>query len=462
MKFLIFTILLCLSSVLNAQEFRLSIDLKNFDGGKSYMFGVLGDQNYVIDSAQTKTNEKIVFTREEALDGGMYFILLPDQQVIQVLVDKEQNIQMQSEYKNLVSEMKVEGSIDNMLLYDNLKYEQAYSASFNQLKEALNKPDLSPALKAKLENQRDSLIKDRLATIKRVAQNNSNTFYAKFKLAGQNPIIKYPKDENGQIDKLKQVYLYRNEFWNDVDFKDDRLLRTPVISTKLERYINQLVDQNVDSLIKYSDLIIEQSLGSKEMFKFLVNYIGLKYKTPKFMGGDMVYAHIIKKYVTPEKAFWATEYEIKYVQTDADIRYSSQIGNEAKDFEVSTDKGQAMKLLSLKSKYIVLFIYSTECEHCQEAAPKLVAKLNELKSLGVEVMALCNDQSKPQWLKFIADNKMAGLHNTIDIGNKSKYDFKYHVDITPELYLIDSERKIVAKDLSVEQLLKFVKELEAK
>lgn len=460
MKSLVVIALLWFANLSYSQSFHLSIELTGFEGGTSYLFGVLGDQNYVIDSSKVDKNKSIVFKREKALEGGMYFVLLPDQQIVQVLVDKEQDIVLTSDYKNLVGSMKVAGSLDNTLLYDNLQFEQTYTKSFNDLKQQIEAPGVSPALKSKLELKRDSLIKARLKLIHQVAQENSNTLYAKFKTAGQNPIIKYPKDAQGNLDQLKQVFYYRNEFWNDVDFQDDRLVRTPVIRTKLDRYLSQLVDQNVDSLIKYTDLIIKQSIGSKEMFKFLVNYIGLKYKTPKFMGGDMVYAHIIRNYVTPEHAFWATEYEIKYVQTDADIRYSSQIGNSAKDFTVTKSSGETMSLLSLKSKFIVLFIYSTECEHCQEAAPKLVNNLATLKSNGAEVMALCNDQSKAQWLKFIAANKMAGIHNTIDVGNKSKYEFKYHVDITPEIYLIDENRKIVAKDLSVEQLLEFIKKLE--
>jgi hypothetical protein len=48
-------------------------------------------------------------------------------------------------------------------------------------------------------------------------------------MAGQNPELTYPKKADGTLDTAKQVFNYRNAFWDNVDLTDERLLRTPVV-----------------------------------------------------------------------------------------------------------------------------------------------------------------------------------------------------------------------------------------
>ena len=52
----------------------------------------------------------------------------------------------------------------------------------------------------------------------------------------------------------------------------------------------------------------------------------------------------------------------------------------------------------------------------------------------------------------MAKYKTEGFVNVIDPQYESLYYKKYHIDITPELYIMDANNKIIAKDLHPNQI----------
>ena len=87
--------------------------------------------------------------------------------------------------------------------------------------------------------------------------------------------------------------------------------------------------------------------------------------------------------------------------------------------------------------------------------PVLVEKLAELNE-HIDVFALCLDPEEDRWKKFVEEHNMHAIHNVIDPDLESRYYMKYHVDITPELYVLDENNKIVGKNLHPDQLTKFI------
>jgi len=114
--------------------------------------------------------------------------------------------------------------------------------------------------------------KDRLA---KEFRENPKSFYTAFKQSGQNPEIRTDLPED------QQVAQYRKDFWNNVDFADARLIRTPVIVNKLKRYMDELTPQHVDSLIAVQTWLIDKSEPYPDYFKFFANWVPLTYEPTK-------------------------------------------------------------------------------------------------------------------------------------------------------------------------------------
>jgi peroxiredoxin len=420
------------------------------------LLGVYGNQNFIIDSARSDANGLFVFEADSLLPTGFYYLMLAsDNSYFQLVLDRDQEFRIETQKGNFVNAMKVDGCLDNELLYKNLKFEADFGTRLQPVNDQLAalKPGTTEYNNAKAKQ--DALIKERTDHVQWFADTHPNSFFTKFKLSGQNPELTFPKLPNGEVDQVAQVYHYRRAFFDNVDLTSESTLRTPVFANKLRKYIRELTPQNADSLIRYSDELIAKTKGNKELFKFVVNWIALEYKTPKSMGTEALYVHMIDTYWTPELAFWSNPEEIKGLRGEISLMKPSLIGKIAQDVQATNEKGETVSIYGMRSPIKVVFIYSYDCEHCQKEAPEMVQVYNQWKSQGLDVFALCTDKDKTKWQEFVRKNNMT-FRNAIDPERKSRYDHKYHIDITPELYVLDKNNKIIASNLSPNQLPEFV------
>jgi hypothetical protein len=73
----------------------------------------------------------------------------------------------------------------------------------------------------------------------------------------------------------------------------------------------------------------------------------------------------------------------------------------------------------------------------------------------VEVFAVCTTSDKPKWTKYIEDNKLTWT-NGWDPQRTSHFDYYYNVQSTPLVYILDKNKKIIAKKLGVEEIGNFI------
>ena len=113
-------------------------------------------------------------------------------------------------------------------------------------------------------------------------------------------------------------------------------------------------------------------------------------------------------------------------------------------------QGEMESLYDLKKELTVLFIFNPDCENCQQEAPKVVKVYNEWKG-RIDVYGMCIDTDLARCKTFMEKYNMT-WHNIVDETYESKYNQKYHIDITPEIYVLDKDHKVIAKDLKGDQL----------
>ena len=435
---------------------NLEVVVKEAPNELGKLLGVFGNQNFIADSARSDANGKFVFEADSLLPTGFYYLMLgSDNSYFQLLLDKDQEFKLATTKGDFVNSMKVDGCLDNELLYKNLKFEAGFGTRIQPINTQMAGLTEGTAEFNTVKAKQNALIKERIDHVQWFSDNHPNSFFTKFKLSGQNPELTYPKLPNGQLDQIAQVYQYRRAFFDNVDLNADWTMRTPVFSNKLRKYIRELTPQNADSLIRYADELINKTKGNKELFKYVVNWIALEYKTPKTMGTEALYVHMIDTYWTPELAFWSNPEEIKGLHGEISLMKPSLIGKTAQNVEAINERGEAVSIYGMKSPIKVVYIYSYDCEHCQKETPEMVQVYNQWKNQGLDVFALCTDTDKSKWQEFVRKNNMT-FNNAFDPDRKSRYDRKYHIDITPELYVLDKNNKIIASNLSPAQLPDFL------
>ena len=438
-------------SLANAEspDIRLSIDNVPLDG--ALLVGQYMDRQYRADSGRVE-NGVLVFQRAEPYPYGHYYAYFSSGVGLQLLVSEDQTFSMIGDMANLVSTMQVEGSQDNELLYTALRYEQDLQAKFQDINNRRTAATPGSAQYQAATQNRADLVAQRGDYLEQLFQKAPNSLFTSFKRAGQNPEIRDISLADGTPDEQAQVADFRYRFWDNVDFSDARLLRTPVIKNKLDRYIKELTPQNADSLNAAADRLLARTNYRGKFFEFFANWITLQYEPGKspVMDAEAIHVNMIKNYFTKDRATWSDSMTVYGLQQRAETMAHSLIGQQAPDITVPGLDGQGKRLYDLKKPYLAVFMYNPECDHCIEQTPKLTALYPKLRN-QLDIYAIALDTEKEKWQNFVSAYGMQSWTNVFDPTNRSIFK-TFYVDNTPELYLIDSDRKIVAKNLKVSQL----------
>ena len=108
-------------------------------------------------------------------------------------------------------------------------------------------PEEIKATKVKMKALQDEV----QAYMKNTVQDNQGMFAAKIIKANIEPELskEIPVLANGRKDSTFLFRQYKQKFFKNIDFSDDRMLKTPFLQTKLEEYFKDLVYQVKDSIV---------------------------------------------------------------------------------------------------------------------------------------------------------------------------------------------------------------------
>ena len=104
--------------------YQIEVKLANYDQDLLMLGYHYGDKQYIKDSVSANADGKFIFQGDEALDAGVYLVVMPpDNQYFQLLINKqEQRFSVQTDAKSPNANMQIEGSSDNKLFYDYMAF----------------------------------------------------------------------------------------------------------------------------------------------------------------------------------------------------------------------------------------------------------------------------------------------------------------------------------------------------
>lgn len=115
--------------------------------------------------------------------------------------------------------------------------------------------------------------------------------------------------------------------------------------------------------------------------------------------------------------------------------------------------GFIFRLSEIPAEYTLLYFWEADCSHCKKSTPILYEVFEKYKDQGVQVVAvhvINSVEGKVEWIDFINEHEMLDWINCWSPYNN---DFRtaYNLLSFPQLFLLDKDKKIVAKSLSPEQ-----------
>ena len=461
---LLLATMFCLTTV-RSQHFTVTLQAGQYQSGIAYLTYHMGKNLSVEDSAAVNNKGTAVFTGKRKLPPGIYAVVLPGKsKSVDFLIDKEQAITVKIDTTDLLLKTIVTGSPANVLLQQYQKTiaakaqlldaeKKAYSASTTKADTALHEANYN-RLNKELNDYRDNIIKSQPASMMAVLLN-----------AMKDPAVLNNKPQTHN-DSLQNYYYYKTHYWDGITFMDERVIRTPFFLPRLERYYRELIVPQADSIIKEADYQLLLARSCPEMYKFLLNWLTDEYISPKYMGHDAVFVHLFEKYHSKGLSNWLNEKQMETVSRRAYMLMANLIGAKAADLEMLDTTGKPSPLYNVAADYTVVVFWDPTCGHCKEELPRLDSvyranwKAHNVKMYGV-LSADSKEDLRQEWLKYIREHNLkdwVNVYQTKEIeaansaAQKPGYRQLYDVTLTPTIYLLDKEKRIIAKKLTWQQL----------
>ena len=448
-------------TTLLSQGYKVTLQTPNYKSGLAYLTYYYGKTLNVKDSAIVNSSGTAVFHKATKLEPGIYSIVFPGKnKLFDFLVDKDQVITIKADTTDLINKTSVSGSKENILFDEYQRFiagrskdlyaaQQAYSNSKTK-KDSVEQLDKYSALNQELINYREGIIskypKSMLAVL-----------FAAMKEPAV--LMQHPKTKQ---DSLNNYDYYKAHYWDGITFMDDRIIRTPFFVPKLERYFREVLVQSPDTVIKESDYLLLFARNNTEMYKFMINWFTDEYISPRYMGQDAVFVHLFEKYHAPGVSTWLTKKQLKTISDRAYMLMSNLVGLKAADLKMVDTAGKPFPLYKVEAKYTLVAFWDPTCSHCKEQIPRLDSIYEaKWKKEGVKVYAVLSENEKAKWMDFIHEHKLTDWINVYQTEEIKKEEEKkqianyrqlYDVTQTPTIYLLDKEKRIIAKKLTIQQI----------
>ena len=151
---------------------------------------------------------------------------------------------------------------------------------------------------------------------------------------------------------------------------------------------------------------------------------------------------------------------IQELKTRVQAMKAVSVGQKAPDFTLNDVDGNPVSLYSkVGGKLLLVDFWAAWCGPCRQENPNVVKVYNEFHKLGFDVFGVSLDQTKEDWVKAIADDKLTWTHVS-DLQYWSNAAAKlYAVNSIPANFLLDETGIIVGTNLREEALYNKVKEV---
>ena len=435
----------------------------------------LGKGGYPDDTVKLDNKGTAVFKGPKPLPAGIYFLLLPSRVPMEFLVGEEQSISLEADTINLLESQVVKGSKETSAFLEFQRYGVKIQQATKQLNDRYKKA--SAAGKDSIHKESESLVqKEKEFKEKLLKGFPPNSFLAVLLKSFENVNVPdFPRDASGKVtDSTFKYRYYKNHFFDNYDYADARLLRTPLYEQKIKDYLEKMVVLDFDSINLEIDRFLDRTKNNDEIFRYLLstffNYYGQKGN--EMVGMDGVWVHIAEKYYIPY-ATWASKAFIETVKKDVIKLKPTLLGQKAPNVtlvELPSDHfmvartdtalksnpflGNYLTINQIKAKLLVIVFWEADCGHCQKAMPIIYETYQKLKDKGVAVLAVHSISSVPgkrKWIDYINEH---GMYDWINTWSPYSNDYRelYNLNSFPSIFILDEDKRIVSKHIGAERL----------
>jgi len=284
---------------------------------------------------------------------------------------------------------------------------------------------------------------------KKFIQNSDNDTWAKAMVQNRPQYFANPRDEW----RLQDFYL-RLQYWQGLQTNRPELINTPLFTEHIFNYLQYYMNPEMEfseaemnrGFKNSVDTIVARFSGNEITRDFAIRYLQMGFRE---IGLEEVLQYIDQTYAAEQ---CSDDFEDDELQKRLMGYEAMKPGNIAPDIRWNDLQGSQTGLYDLHANNTLLVFWASWCPHCMEMIPKL----NEWAAAQSEltVLAISLDTDTVQFGHAVErlDNM---LHYNDYKGWNSKPVMDYYVYGTPTFVLIDTNKRIVGKFTTLNQMQAF-------
>ena len=452
-------LLLTVFTSVKSQGLQLKVQLPSASGNEVLLTQYYLGSIYAKDTVKLNESGSGTFEADTLLPQGMYKIFMDENNNFDLLLGNDQQFSV-STPDFTAEKLEVEGSKETEAFVDYIHFLNNLQAQGAQIKGKFKSADENE--KKQLQQQMGGLNEKLHNKWDEIAAELPNSFLAKFVKANHvEPLdvstLPTNVQQNDSLLLLAKFYYQRDHFWDNFDYTDERFLYTPFYKPKLETWFEKVLYQNYDSIKPYVFNFIEEVKPNKRVFQFVTSWFLNSSINSNIMGMDALFVDLAKAYYTSGQAFWATDEAMEKIKENLLFAENNLIGKTAPDLTLESVDGEYVNLHQVEAPVTVVLIYEPNCSHCKVFVPEFHDKVyQKYKNKGLEVYAIYSMDDKQEWVEFLTKHDLYDWINVWDEHHVSRFKILYDARKTPGVYVLNGDKEIVAKKMSVEQLDKYM------
>jgi thiol-disulfide isomerase/thioredoxin len=453
---------------------EIKVQVKGISNANLILGYRIEDKYYVVDTAPADRNGNAVFATPKPWRRGIYFVALPNRKTFDFMMPSNQTFTITTDTVDLYQHLQFKNSLENEQLAEYQRFIQEQRTVTEQIIEQKKQNPQNDSYYNEQLNRTDAKV---LQYIEQAIARNKDNFLGDV-LTVLRPINAQqamPSVDTSHPD-YEQIWLnyyatLRSNYFNNVNFNETGLIYTPFFKPYIDYFFKSLIIQHPDTINKYLDLVVEKAKNNSEMYQYIVEMFFLRYQQSEVMSHDAVVVHIADKYYLNGAATWGDSAYLKRIKDRVEELRPTLIGNIAPSLFLQSIGGDFVSLDTIKARYTIMCFYEPSCGHCRKEVPKLWNYYQTVRDKDVKVFAVYTQYDRAEWEKFVRTDNQFDWINVWD-GFEGKNDdstatvfsigsnFRtlYDVNSTPLILLLDENKRILAKRMSIETLEKIIAE----